>query len=439
MMRTALPIALYLLLVTAPFLALLPGDLPPSRGFWFDLSIALGFAGMAMIGVQFALTARFRRVSAPFGVDIIYLFHRYLAWIALALVATHFGILWLHHPDALGATIDPRLAPWEMTAGRAALLLFGLAVITSEWRKPLRLEYGLWRYAHVALATLGFAAAVAHIVGIGNFTATPTKRALWLSVTLSWVLLLLWVRVLKPWRQRREPWRVVSVTPERNGTVTLSLEPEGHAGLRAFLPGQFAWMTLRNSPFGLREHPFSIASTPESLPRLEFGIKSLGDFTTDAEQIAPGERAYLDAPYGIFSIDRHPDAPAFAGIVGGIGVTPLLSMLRSLAARQDRRPIWLFYGNTDWENVAYREALEQLRAALDLRLVHILEDPPKGWNGETGFVTQDLLDRHLPRDLRGAMHYFLCGPAPMTAAAEAALRALGVPTAQIHTEIFELV
>jgi predicted ferric reductase len=438
-MRAGGWIALYLLLVAAPFAALLPGELPPSRGFWFDLSVALGFAGIAMTGIQFALTSRFRRLSAPFGIDVIYLFHRYLAWVALVLVAAHFAILWLFETEALGPTIDPREAPWELTAGRAALLLLALAVVTSQWRKQFRLEYGLWRYTHVALATLGFALAVAHIVGVGNFTAAPGKRALWLSVTLAWVLLVVWVRVVRPWRQRRHPWRVVEVRPERNDTVTLALEPEGHDGLRGFMPGQFAWLTLRASPFGLREHPYTIASAPEALPRVEFGIKALGDFSAEAARIRPGERAWLDAPYGIFSIDRHLKAPGFAGIVGGIGITPLLSTVRSMAARGDRRPVWLFYGNTGWEEVAYREELEALRGRLDLRLVHVLDEPPEGWEGERGHITRDLLERHLPAGLRGRLHYFLCGPTPMTAAADAALRALGVPARQVHTEIFELV
>lgn len=431
-------IALYLLLVLAPFAALLPGELPPSRGVWFDLSVALGFAGMAMMGVQFALTSRFRGLSAPFGIDVIYLFHRYLAWVALAVVAAHFAILWLFETAALGPTIDPREAPWELTAGRAALLCFALAVVTSEWRKPLRLEYGLWRYLHVALATLGFGAAVAHIVGVGNFTAAPGKRALWLSVTLAWALLLVWVRIVRPWRQQGRPWRVVEVRPERNDTVTLALEPEGHEGLRRFMPGQFAWLTLRASPFGLREHPYTIASAPEQLPRVEFGIKALGDFSAEVARVRPGERAWLDAPYGVFSIDRHRDAPGLVGVVGGVGITPLLSMLRSMAARGDRRPVWLFCGNKGWDDVAYREELETLRGKLDLQLVHILEEPPEDWKGECGLMTRELLERHLPAALRGRMHYFLCGPTPMTEAAEAALRTLGVPSGQIHTEIFEL-
>ena len=437
--RAAIWIGLYLLLVLAPQAVLLFGEVPPGRGFWWDLSMSFAFAGMAMFAVQFALTSRLRVLSAPFGIDVIYLFHRYLAWIALGLVAAHFAILWTGYEESLGPTINPFVAPWELTAGRAALVLFALAVITSQWRKALRLEYGLWRYSHVALATLGFAAAVAHIVGVGYLTTAPAKRALWLAATLGWVLLLVWVRVVRPWRQWRAPWRVVSVQPGRNDSVTLTLEPDGHAGLAGFMPGQFAWLTLGHSPFALREHPFSIVSAPEELPRVSFGIKALGDFTATMRDLKPGERAYLDAPYGVFSIDRAPDAAGFVGIVGGIGITPLMSMLRSMAARGDRRPVWLFYGSKTWEEIAFREDLEALRERMDLRLVHILEEPPEGWEGERGFVTREVLERHIPAGLRQGLHHFLCGPPPMTAAAEQALGDMGVRQERIQTAVFELV
>lgn len=436
-LKAAIWIGIYLLLVMAPLLVLLLGPTPPGSGFWWDLSMALGFAGLAMMGVQFALTARFKRASAPFGIDIIYVFHRHLAVIALCLVLAHFGILWVGYEDALGS-LDPREAPWELTAARVALVMFALAVVTSRWRKRLGLEYGLWRFSHVALATVGFAAAVAHILGVGHYTQTPGKRLLWLSVTLFWILLVVWVRLVKPWRQARRPYRVVEVRAERNRAWTLALEPDGHPGLARFMPGQFAWLTLRASPFGLREHPYSIASAPEGLPRIEFGIKELGDFSGAVGDVKPGEVAYLDAPYGVFSIDFHPDVPGFVAVGGGIGVTPVMSMLRSMARRGDRRPVWLFYGNSTWDDVAFREELDALRGRLRLRVVHVLAEPPEGWKGETGFVTKEVLDRHLPEGERAELHHFLCGPTPMTTAVEAALRDLGVPARRIQNEIFEL-
>lgn len=431
-------IAFYLALVLAPLAILIVGPMPPGKAFLWDFSMALGFAGIAMIAVQFLLTSRYKRASAPFGLDIIYLFHRYLALIAVTLVLTHFLILWFFYEDALGE-LDPRKARFELTLGRAALVLFLLAILTSEFRKRLRIEYGLWRYAHVILATVGFAAAVGHIVGVGYYTEAPGKRTLWLALTLVFLLTVVWMRVIKPWRQLRKPYRVVEVRPERSHTWTLALEPDGHTGLKRFQPGQFAWLTLRNSPFSLREHPFTIASPPEALPRVEFGIKELGDFTSTIGTVKLGEAVYLDAPHGMFSIDRNSEAPGFVGIVGGIGITPLMSMMRSMADRGDRRPVLLFYANKDWDSVIYRDEIERLSRRMDLNVVHVLENPPAGWDGEEGFVDRDMLARHLPEADVGELHYFLCGPVPMTKAAEQALRDLGVPVWRIQTEIFELV
>jgi predicted ferric reductase len=430
-------VAAYLALVSLPLVVLLLGEMPPPVGFWWDFAMGLGFAGLAVIGMQFALTARFRRLTSPFGIDVIYVFHRYLAWIGLGLVATHFAILWFFHHEALGV-LNPLEARWELTSGRVAITMFALAVVTSQWRKALKLEYGIWRYAHVGFATLGFAAAVAHILGVGNYTATPAKAVLWLLVTLSWLGLILWVRLFKPWRQLQAPYRVQAVRPEAADAITLVLEPDGHDGMRSFKPGQFAWLTIRASPFLMREHPFSIASAPEDLPRISFGIKALGDFTGGLRNIAPGEPAYLDGPYGVFSVDSFPDAAGYVFIVGGIGVTPALSMLRSLAARGDRRPLWLFYGNNTLEEVIYRTEIEELTQRLDLRVIHVLKDQPDGWTGESGFLNAEILARHLPGD-KGGIVFFLCGPPPMTAAAREALLLQGVGADRIRAEIFELV
>src|SRR5512146_3197545 len=82
-------LGIYLLAVTAPLFALLPGAVLRGRGFVWDFAMALGYAGMAMLGVQFALTARFKRATAPFGIDIVYYFHRYLAIAAVLLVTAH--------------------------------------------------------------------------------------------------------------------------------------------------------------------------------------------------------------------------------------------------------------------------------------------------------------------------------------------------------------
>jgi ferredoxin-NADP reductase len=88
--------------------------------------------------------------------------------------------------------------------------------------------------------------------------------------------------------------------------------------------------------------------------------------------------------------------------------------------------------------VAFREDLERLKDRLDLTVVHVLERPPKDWAGETGYVTAEVLARHLPRGYR-RFQFFICGPDPMMDAVETALVQLDVPTERVHTERFDMV
>ena len=92
----------------------------------------------------------------------------------------------------------------------------------------------------------------------------------------------------------------------------------------------------------------------------------------------------------------------------------------------------------DWEGVAFRGELERLQDEMNLSVVHVLTRPPSGWSGETGFVTAELLARHVPTGYR-RFQFFICGPAPMMNAAEMALAELGVVDARIHTERFDMV
>lgn len=67
---------LYLVFILVPLFALLAGSLPPTRDFWTEFSVALGYSGLAMMGLQFGLTPRFRYVTELWGEDVIYHFHR---------------------------------------------------------------------------------------------------------------------------------------------------------------------------------------------------------------------------------------------------------------------------------------------------------------------------------------------------------------------------
>jgi ferredoxin-NADP reductase len=98
----------------------------------------------------------------------------------------------------------------------------------------------------------------------------------------------------------------------------------------------------------------------------------------------------------------------------------------------------LLYGSKDWESITFREELEALQARLDLKVVHVLANPPEGWTGERGYIDAAMFKRHLPPPY--ADHeYFICGPDVMMDAIEGALGELKVPMSKYHSERYSFV
>lgn len=431
-------ILVYLLLASAPLLILLLGEMPEGREFWRELSVALGFAGLSLMSLQFVLTARFKFLKAPYGADIVYHFHRQISLVALVLILAHPLLLFIFSPDTL-ALLNVFSAPWRARAGVTAVLLLLVVIGASVWRNKLKIEYNRWRIWHGVLATVMIAMAIIHVVLARHYLNTPLKQFLWTAYGVFWVGLLAYIRVLKPIQLLRHPYAVESVSPERGNAWSLTVRPVDHSGIK-FMPGQFAWITVMASPFSEAEHPFSFSSSAEQPDSLTFTIKELGDFTRQIKTLQPGQKVYVDGPFGHFSIDRHSHAEALVFIAGGVGITPMMSMLRTLAQRGDKRPLTLIYANRDWESATFREEIEQLQDALSLQVVHVLEKPPEGWKGETGFITQAILERYMPKAHRqNTIEAFICGPQPMMNAVERALANLGIPFGDYHSEQFNLV
>src|SRR5271165_3343893 len=293
--RGAVWIAIYLFFILAPLFALILTAAPPTRDFWTEFSVALGYAGLAMMGLQFGLTARFRYVTEPWGEDVIYHFHRQISLVAVGLVVAHPLILFAARPELL-ALLNSFTAPWR--ARFAALSTYSLIALVAMalWRGRWNIRYETWHALHIALAVTAVAAGLAHMVGWGVYLEAPWKRALWIGLNFFWIGLLLYVRVVKPLFLLRRPYRVSEVRRERGDSITLAMAPCGHAGFR-FELGQFGWLTLWGSPFQITGHPFSFSSSAAATDgRVEMTIRNLGDFTSRIANVPEGQRVYLEGP-----------------------------------------------------------------------------------------------------------------------------------------------
>lgn len=398
--------------------------------------MVLGFAAASMMAIMFFLTARFKRASLPFGVDIIYYFHKQISLLLLLFILAHPLILIVNEPVVV-EMLKPNLLNRYMAAGIVSFVFVIFILVSSLWRKKLGIHYDNWRLVHIFLSASAFLLALVHIVGVSHYIATPEKRIVWGAIMGCWFLLLLYIRLVKPVSLLRKPYEVRQVISERGNSYTLVVAPVKHAGIR-FLPGQFVWLTMWSSPFSIREHPFSIASSAEHPEELRFTIKELGDFTRRVKDAPRGLPIYIDGPYGAFSIDRHATAPGYVFIAGGIGIAPIMSMLRTLADRKDKRSHVLFFAGGNLERLTFYDELMELERRLSLQIVFVLEKPTPDWQGETGFLTGKMFKRHLA-DNKNELKYFICGPVPMIHLAEKELHRLGVPLHHLHSELFDFV
>ncbi len=141
----------------------------------------------------------------------------------------------------------------------------------------------------------------------------------------------------------------------------------------------------------------------------------------------------LDGPHGAYT-PAYPEGN-FLLIAAGIGITPIMSLLRTAVDRGDRQRFTLVYGNRRWEDITFRDELELLESALDLKVCHVLSQPPPDWKGQVGRIRGEILQGALGASAR-PLNAFVCGPSVMVDGCVEVLEQLGIAESEIHAERF---
>ena len=166
----------YLGVTLVPLGVILLGPMTPRRGFWIEFGVALGFIGLAMMGLQSILTARLSAVSAAFGQDTLLQFHRQAGIVAFVLILSHPVILLTSTP-AFRSFLDPGVnLPRAFALGFVIVALVAL-IVTSLWRQRLGIPYEWWRLGHGALATVVLSIGMIHIVQVHHYQPTYRTRS----------------------------------------------------------------------------------------------------------------------------------------------------------------------------------------------------------------------------------------------------------------------
>jgi predicted ferric reductase len=409
-------------------------------GIWVELCLTSGLLGLSTLAATLVLPSRVKSLTRAFGIEAVLNSHRWLGVVTTVVVLAHVLFIVIDRP--LNVLL---LSPMDTGANRAraglvATIAMVLLCVLSFRRKKLGTRYAIWRWVHAILAVAALVGTYMHIFWLNHLMQNAAERTvMWIIlITVSAVMINRWV--LRPIGSMRNAYLIREVRKESPSVTTLVLTPARRRQRpMAYRPGQFAWIRL-DSPFGpLQGNPFSIASGEDSPRNLEFTIRSAGDFTAAVGQLTPGRKVYADGPYGSFNADAGGNADGVLLIAGGVGMAPMISILRSHAVRRDRRQHCLVMSARTPDELLFRDELRDLARQLDLTVIEVVSAPPPGWRGATGRIDGDLLRTVLRREDLDEPQALICASGQMMRDVKEILQNLGIPARQIQTEEFDLV
>lgn len=218
-------------------------------------------------------------------------------------------------------------------------------------------------------------------------------------------------------------------------TLIFRLKPKNSPSVFHFSPGQFC--QVKNPLYAKPEetHLFSIASSPVVRDHLELCIKIYGFWTQSLLNLKEGNILQIAGPFGRFIFEDTINNAVF--LAGGIGITPMISMLRYIAGRKFNPNITLLYGSRTKDTIAYKEEIDSLRQTLPrLQVIHILSHlkPEDIWPGYRGFITREILQKEV--NLSNNPVFFICGPPVFVLLMKKLLSELNISENNIRQELF---
>ena len=424
---------LYPMLVAAPLLVFAKVHRVSDHMRGAEVGVDCAVVGFTILALQFLITARLSWVEAPFGLDVLLVFHRTMAVVATALLCVHPVLVVQEEGWSL---LVGRHARWYVWLGVVALALLLAQLVVSLARRLIRLSFDRWRSMHQPFAMTVLVLGFVHGVTAGD-DSKGAGLLVWAAVLVVALGFWSYARLVRPRAILRRPFRVLDVKPEAPRVWTITLKsPEGRPF--HFLPGQFGFLRLHGSKVPSEEHPFTIASSPERSDQISVTVKESGDFTSGISRVRPGDLATVHGPFGRFSHVLHPGEEDRVFVAGGVGITPLLSMLRFMRDRSESRSVLLVYACRSAADLLFAAELEAMvaRGRPRLKLVPVLAEPPPGWTGESGLLDADRIAR-LSGGVAGKSFYLCCPPGLMRNLMSG-LRRMGVSPRHIRSDYFSL-
>jgi predicted ferric reductase len=409
-----------------------------------------GLVGMVMYAMNLVYATRLRFLEWFFGgLNRVYIAHHMLGGLALAFLSLHPLFLALRYvqvslQQAALLLLPNGILPLPALFSRHAVLhgqvleqwaiFFGIIafwgmVVLLLVTFFINIPYRIWLFTHKFLGVAFFFGGL-HVLFITSDTSKngPLKYYI-LTITVLGLIAYIYKTLAGKILIRRYKYTVDSLRVVGGSVMEIYLKAQSSA--LNFKPGQFVFVRFLNAHKGgvsSEWHPFSISSAPHE-PHLRISVKGLGDYTNKLNGLLPGVQAEVEGAYGRFSYTKADNRDQI-WVAGGIGITPFLSMARSLPPTGYR--IDLYYSVKTSSELIDWKALELIGSHRknNFRIFPYIGDQQKG------HLSADFIEQN-SGGLAGK-EIFICGPPPMMDGLRAQFKKKAVPGVRLHTEEFAM-
>lgn len=207
--------------------------------------------------------------------------------------------------------------------------------------------------------------------------------------------------------------------------------PEGVS----FKAGQFLTLIIDINGKEVRRS-YSLSSAPYEMDKLTVSVKRVeGGLMSNylSDNTKAGDTIKVMEPMGTFFLEPNSSsANNYVLFGGGSGITPMMSILKTILTEEPNSIVTLVYANRDKFSIIFKEELETLANSDKLNIIHVLEDT-SDFDARSGRINPDLVKEVISDNVTG---YYMCGPTPMMDAVTNSLNAYGISSSIIHKESF---
>lgn len=411
-----------------------------------------GLVGLILITLSLLVTP----VRVLTGWTRLIAVRRNLGVIGFCYLATHFAIFFLlDRQGSVASTLSEIVKRRYLWFGTGALVLMSALAVTSTDAMVMRLGARRWKRLHRLTYVIAIAAVTHYYMLVKSDVRIPLAFAAAVGALLLYRVVAHYVGLRAEVRlarakarpavapaQKRRFWSgellIARVFDETHDVKTFRLV-SADGGPLPFIHVAGQYLNLALTIEGKRvNRSYTIASPPTRNAYCEISVKRVPAGYGSRhlhETWREGQRVKVSAPAGKF-VFAGADAERVVLIAGGIGITPMMSVVRSLTDRGWRGEICLLFSVKVVRDVVFREELAYLQARFrNLRVrVIVSRDPDTAWDGPRGQITREVIASFIPGLTRGPV--LLCGPAPMMTAMREILVGMGVPDAEVLQEAF---